>query len=64
MISFEYKIITTDRSFWSGVDKTDVEPILRDMGRDGWELVSVVPLSNTGGGITTNLRYYFKRERF
>jgi len=64
MVSFEYKIITTDKSFWGGKDKTDVEPILNDLGRDGWELVSVVPLSSAGGGTTTNLRYFFKRKRF
>jgi hypothetical protein len=45
MVSFEYKIITTDRSFWSGKDKTDIESILNDMGRAGRELASVVPLS-------------------
>lgn len=64
MVSFEYKIITTDRSFWSGKDKTDIEPILNDMGRNGWELVAVIPVSTTGSGTTTNLRYFFKRQRF
>jgi hypothetical protein len=64
MVSFEYKVITTDRSFWSGKEKTDIEPILNDMGRDGWDLVSVVPVSSAGAGTTTNLRYFFKRQRF
>lgn len=64
MVSFEYKIVTIDRSFLSGKDKTDVEPILNDMGRNGWELVSVIPISSSGAGTTTNLRYYFKRQRF
>ena len=64
MVSFEYKILTSGKSFWKGTDKTDIESILADMGRNGWELVSVVPLSTMGGGTTTNLQYFFKRERF
>jgi len=62
MVSFEYKVVVTDRSIWSGVEKTDIESILTDMGRNGWELTSVVPITN--GGTTTNLRYFFKRQRF
>ncbi len=64
MVSFEYKIITTEKSFWKGTDKTDIESILTDMGRNGWELVSVVPLSLMSGGTTTSLQLFFKRERF
>ena len=64
MVSFEYKRITTDKSLWSGKDKTDIEPILDDMGRNGWELVSVVPISSAACGTTTNLEYFFKRQRF
>jgi len=64
VVSFEYKIITTDMTFWGGKDKTDVDPILNDMGKNGWELVSVVSMSTAGGGTTTNLRYFFKRQRF
>ena len=63
MGSFEYKRITTDKSLWSGKDKTDVDSLLDDMGRNGWELVSVVPISSAGG-TTTNLEYFFKRQRF
>jgi len=64
MVSFEYKIITTEKSFWKGTDKTDIESVLTDMGRNGWELVSVVPLSTMGGGTTTSMQFFFKRERF
>ena len=64
MASFEYKIVTSEKSFWKGTDKTDIESILADMGRNGWELVSVVPLSTMSGGTTTNLQFFFKRERF
>jgi len=64
MVSWEYKIMKTDRSFWSGKDKTDPKQLLGDLGRDGWELVSVVTLSEKGGATTTNLQFFFKRQRF
>ncbi|MFE3846153.1 DUF4177 domain-containing protein [Thermoplasmatota archaeon] len=64
MTSWEYKIMETDKSFWSGKDKIDTDQVLSDLGRDGWELVSVVPLSQMGGGTTTNLKFFFKRKRF
>jgi hypothetical protein len=64
MKSWEYKIMKTNKFFWSGKDKTDPEQFLSDLGLDGWELVSVVPLSEMGGGITTNLQFFSKRKRF
>ena len=64
MVSWEYKIIKTDKSFWTGKDNTDHEIFLRELGREGWELVSVVSLSQAGGGTTTNLQFFFKRKRF
>ncbi|PNX49645.1 MAG: hypothetical protein BV457_00905 [Thermoplasmata archaeon M9B1D] len=64
MASWEYKIIKTEKSFWSGKDRSDSEQLLADLGRDGWELVSVVPLSQMGGGTTTGLQFFFKRKRF
>jgi hypothetical protein len=64
MISWEYKVMKTAKAFWSGKDKTDPEQILSDLGRDGWELVSVVPLSQMGGGTTASLQFFFKRQRF
>ena len=64
MENWEYKTLKTDKSFWSGKDKTDIEKVLNDLGRDGWELVSVVPLSVTAGGATTGLQLFFKRKRF
>ena len=42
MTSWEYKVMKTDKHFWTGKDKTDPELFLSDFGRDGWELVSVV----------------------
>ena len=54
----------TEKSFWSGKDRSDIEQLLTDLGRDGWELVSVIPLSQMGGGTTTALQFFFKRKRF
>jgi hypothetical protein len=62
MTSLEYKIVKTEKSIWSGKDKSDTEKILTDLGRDGWDLVSVIPLSQ--GGTTNGLQYFFKRNRF
>ena len=62
MSSWEYKIVTTEKSFWSGKDKSDTEQLLADLGRDDWELASVVSLMS--GGTTTSLQFFFKRKRF
>ena len=62
MTSWEYKVMKTEISIWSGKEKTDPEQFLSELGRDGWELVSVVPLSQ--GGTTNNLQFFFKRKRF
>ena len=64
MTSWEYKVMNTGKTFWSGKDKTDPEQFLSDLDRDGWELVSAVPLSQMGGGTTTSLQFFFKRQRF
>jgi hypothetical protein len=64
MTSWEYKVMKTGKTFWSGKDKTDPEQFLSDLGRDGWELVSVIPLSQMSGGTTTSLQFFFKRQRF
>jgi len=62
MVSWEYKVMKTEISIWSGKEKIDTEQFLGDLGRDGWELVSVVA---TGSGGTTNgLQFFFKRQRF
>lgn len=62
MTSWEYRIITTEKSFWSGKDKLDIDQVLADAGRDDWELVSVVPIMS--GGSTSSLQFFFKRKRF
>lgn len=64
MTSFEYKVITTEKGFWGGKDKTDIEQMLNEHGRNKWELISVTPVSQMGGGQTTGLQFFFKRARF
>ena len=64
MTSFEYKVVTTEKGFWGGKDKLDIEQILNEHGRNNWELVTVTPISTMGGGQTTNLQFFFKRKRF
>jgi hypothetical protein len=63
MTSWEYKVINTEKSFWSGKDKSDIEKILNDLGRNGWELTSVVPSWETAGSIS-GLQFFLKRKRF
>lgn len=63
MNTWEYKVITTDKSIWTAKDKIDIDQILNDLGRDSWELISVVPISNAGGS-TTGLQLFLKRKRF
>jgi len=61
--SWEYKVFKTEKSFWGGKDKTDIEKMLNDLGRDGWELISIVPLWETAGSIS-GLQFFLKRKRF
>lgn len=62
MVSWEYKVFTVDKGFWSGKEKNDSEQLLNELGRAGWELVSVVTL--TDGGTTSNLQFFLKRKGF
>jgi hypothetical protein len=53
---FEYKLFQ--------INSTDpqIDAVkLTQIGAEGWELISVVPV--TGAGTTTQLAYYFKREK-
>ena len=67
MTSWEYKIMNTGKTFWSGKDKTDPEQFLSDLGQDGWNLVSVVPLSQMGriggGETTTNFQFFLPKSQ-
>ena len=49
MTSWEYKVSKTEKSFWSDKDKSNLEKILNDIGRNGWKLTSVAPLWETAG---------------
>ena len=49
MTTFEYKVLITEKGFWSGKDKQDIEQMLNEHGRNSWELVSIVPISTMGG---------------
>ena len=44
MTNWEYKVSETEKSFGIGKDKSNLEKILNDIGRNGWELTSVAPL--------------------
>jgi len=61
MVSWEYRIEKTSKT-WTGKDKTDVDQLLNTIGRDGWELISVVP--NTVTGSIQGYDLFFKRKRF
>ena len=43
------------------VENKTLSESLDELGRDGWELVSVVPTSTIWG--TESILYYFKRDR-
>lgn len=53
-IKFEYKIVSNDDTL------KVLEKTLNKLGADGWELISIVPI--TSDGWTSSERYYFKRR--
>jgi hypothetical protein len=60
---WEYKVLVTEiKMKLMGQDTAwrELEPQLNVLGREGWELVSVVPVSQTNG-FTNYLQYTFKR---
>ena len=70
MSKWEYQTIVLKRELKHGFTGTSFEwkqPIdLNKFGEEGWELVTVVPVSdNQGsvGGLTHELRYIFKRQK-
>lgn len=52
LIQFEYKIMEP----WVNVSGVTEEEFLNDMGKEGWQLVSVERIQRVAG-----VRYYFKR---
>ena len=70
MKNWEYKIIvqspvTEKKVYFEMPTKFNWEPEvdLNAMGDDGWELVSVTSIDHWVEGRTSQLNYYFKRER-
>lgn len=70
MEKWEYNVITTKREmrlFAKSVWSVDVEAMLPELGEDGWELVSVTPISSQYGesvsGYTTEEKWVFKRPK-
>ena len=62
MVSFEYRLEKTTKSMWSGKDNTDVNELLNNLGRDGWELIEIIP--ETTAGTLYGYHFFFKRQRF
>ncbi len=62
MTSWEYKIISTSKSLFTGKDKENVDDVINSFGKDGWELISVVP--DTMTGTISGYIFFFKRQRF
>ena len=44
--------------------KKNSEQFLNELGRDGWELISVVSLFHAAGKTTSNLQFFLKRKSF
>ena len=67
MQKWEYKSIklTRDIRILGGVKEWSPTINLDELGREGWELVAVVPASSETGeiraGVTTAVTYFFKR---
>ncbi|AQG78141.1 DUF4177 domain-containing protein [Spirosoma montaniterrae] len=63
MKRFEYRIIDITAKGWLGgkVDAQDLTDKLNEMGREGWEVVSVVDTEVYGGG-SRGLLVTLKRE--
>lgn len=62
MKKFEYKTIKIEPTgFWGTIlDVEEIDKILNEWGRQGWELVSMQDLSVSGSSWT--FHYIFKRE--
>ena len=67
MQKWEYKSIklTRDIGTLGGVKEWSPAFNLNDLGKEGWELVAVVPAASETGetraGVTTAVTYFFKR---
>jgi len=45
------------------VSITEFDNYMNTLGEQGWELVSVTPITEATVGITNDIRYYFKRQK-
>jgi hypothetical protein len=64
MNEWEYKVITLrTEGFWGGkVDITELETVMNNLGRDGWELTAAFD-TNESYGRTRDVVALFKRPR-
>jgi hypothetical protein len=62
MKRFEYKTVKIEpKGFWgTKLDENEIDKILNELGRQGWELVSMQDLAISGSSWT--FHYTFKRE--
>jgi hypothetical protein len=61
MKKFEYRLLDTAGGFFSGIDYQELTNYLNTMGREGWEVVSVVDTIFTQNQ-TRGLLFTLKRE--
>lgn len=61
MKQFEYRLLDTDSGFFSGIDFQELTNHLNVLGREGWEVVSVVDTIFTSNR-TRGLLITLKRE--
>ena len=60
MDKWEYKVLKVEKSFFGTKDKEDPAVRLNELGKEGWELVSVIPLES--GGSTAGMQLFLKRK--
>ena len=63
MRQFEYLLLDTFAGFFSGIDYPELTTRLNQLGREGWEVVSVVDTMFTENR-TRGLLFTLKREKF
>ena len=62
MQKWEYESHTWKRAAGSTpISEEKMQQWLDDAGPKGWELVAAIPVSNSEGGLTHEIRLYFKR---
>ena len=59
-----YRVLVVKKKLLSAEDKEDPEQKLNELGKEGWELVSVIPLSTTSGSTTWMQLFLKKRDVF